>query len=241
MVLVQKELYAAYIGEYKEWKPWANTVLYIPFDQEYWATDQSWNWYTVTNGFTLWTYNNVYCARNTAVGNRIKTGITYTTQHWGNNVFTNPYTVNVRMYIESQPSSNYISWISWFASGGSYPQNNIWMETFTSYSWKAVWNVNTNYWIDYWKWVNVVCTVTPATSWYDYSLYLNWVFQATVNPSGFIGTPSWYHYINYLKVWTSTWSTTVWTCYSEYILENKARTAQEISEYYNITKANYWL
>lgn len=240
MPLKQVEPKKIYIWvDEQRYEPNANTVLYIPFNEEYWATDQSWNSYTVTSWFTLWTYNNVYCARNTNANNTIQTWITYNTQHQWNGIFTNPYTVNVWMYIESKPSSNYISWISWFLSGGNYPQHNIWMQTFTANS-NAVRNINTSYWINYWNWVNVVCTVSPATSWYNYSLYLNWVFQATVNP-GLSGTPSWNHYINYIKQGTTSWSTAVGTCYSEYILENKARTAQEVSDYYNMTKSNYGL
>jgi len=225
--------------EKQEWQPWENTVLYIPFDETYWATDQSWNSYTVTSGFTLGTYNNVYCARNTNVNNTIKTWIRYNTQYQWNSIFTNPYTVSVWMYIESKPSSNYISWISWFINGSTSPQHNIWMETFTMNS-GVVWNKNTNYWFDYWNWVNIICTVSPASSWYDYSLYLNWVFQNTYNDTG-TNLPSWDHYINYIIVGTTNWWTALWTCYSQYILENKARTAQEVADYYNLTKSNYGL
>ena len=68
-------------------------------------------------------------------------------------------------------------------------------------------------------------------NWNKLSWYVNWNFINTVTMS----TDQWsFQYstqYSELQPWT----------YWEIIVEDKARTAQEVSDYYNQTKANYWL
>ena len=84
-----------------------------------------------------------------------------------------------------------------------------------------------------WIWYNVVAT----QEWSTVKAYLNWEYigESTTRPSQ-------------IPTWWSLWAVHISSHSDKYIwyisnaiLENKARTAQEISDYYNQTKSNYWL
>jgi hypothetical protein len=78
---------------------------------------------------------------------------------------------------------------------------------------------------------------TRNSNW-DMKLYLNWEYQTTVSNNK---TPD---YSNgewlYLGLWRLTYYK-VNGYFKTLILEDKARTADEITNYYNLTKSNYWL
>ena len=63
------------------------------------------------------------------------------------------------------------------------------------------------------------------------TLYINWQQVKQVSAGSWTRLPYW------AIVWAngSNWDM------SNIIFENKARTAQEVSNYYNITKWKYWL
>jgi hypothetical protein len=79
-------------------------------------------------------------------------------------------------------------------------------------------------------WTNIVFTIT----WGKLKIYSNWTsyldtsFGNNVTGNLKIGVDDWWGFM------FSWWL-------SELIFENVARTAQEISDYYNNTKANYWI
>ena len=79
--------------------------------------------------------------------------------------------------------------------------------------------------------------ITVTFNWSNtIKLYMNWVLDGT-NSSGTV--PSW----SIIWVWGYTANNTnvrKWWI-SEVIVENKVRTDQEIANYYNRKKSNYWL
>ena len=79
--------------------------------------------------------------------------------------------------------------------------------------------------------------VTAVQEWNTVKGYLNWVlkWESTTRPNQ---TPTWW---SLWAVHETTHSDKYIWYMSDVILEDKARTAQEISDYYDFTKSNYWL
>lgn len=97
----------------------------------------------------------------------------------------------------------------------------------TSWNWLSVWN----YWYN--TWYNVVFTKT----WTTITVYVNGTQTNQFNYS------SWSDYTSsYLGIWwwTSSQSNFNGTI-KDFIVENKVRTVQEVADYYNSTKSDYWL
>jgi hypothetical protein len=84
-------------------------------------------------------------------------------------------------------------------------------------------------------WSNIVITQSSKT----YNIYINWVLVKSGTMSS--ANLTWTNFnIGYAYGNNSAVKRFIgWI--SEFIFENKARTADEISNYYNKTKSNYWL
>ena len=78
------------------------------------------------------------------------------------------------------------------------------------------------------QWHHIVLT----NNWSNIIWYVDWVAHSLWNPS----IPNFWNNLVYCS-----WSNTIDVTLSEFIIENKQRTAQEILNYYNNTKSNYWL
>ena len=79
---------------------------------------------------------------------------------------------------------------------------------------------------------------TTTWQWYHMAMWYDWTYS--------------YWYLNWQQVWKGTWWWFTWWWYiklghwidmtvSEYIGESVCWTAQEVSDYYDQTKANYWI
>ena len=223
-MLVQKELKNAYIGEYG-WKPWANTIAYYPLTDDF--NDYSWNSYNLTNNSTQLTtldwvkcvdMNNSYCTASFAV-----TSLPYTIVCW-NKAKTNWW--NKALAIQWQYSG------SW------------------GWSWVMIWEWSgTNYiWVRYGNATDQNGGISPYaidTNWHLYIVTFNtdWCYvyadwQQVWNPKQSLTnsvlntTP--------FRIWANYEWTVLWNGYMGItIIEDKVRTAQEISDYYNQTKSLY--
>lgn len=215
---VEKQIYPA------GWKPWANTVAYYPLNSTTNFTDQSWNGYDLTNSWgSITTFNWVSCAYysgSTSVYSQ-NTSITFWTTR----------TINFWVYVASN-RQNPIVW-TWAYSYWAYSTIVLWL---TPNGYASISNYQ-NYWLDgtknlSWGWVNMVWVV----NWSDWKVYTNWQLEL-----------SWWYTLNswsQLKIWWrlgGSGSEYFQWYVNEIILENKERTAQEISDYYNQTKSNYGL
>lgn len=221
----EKELQNAYIGEYPErWQPWVNTLFYA-----------SLNWNTNSE----WTLNP-----------------TFNSQSW---TITYPTTWNIQYaYLNSwkmvwdiwTPPTNTITfqtWVSWETawciavwaiSWGNNP-HNVGIQLYFSWNQRAVYTQNNTSWYGLWDSSN-------ANTWY----LITWVKDGTT--------------LTLYKNWASIWSVACASSFNQHtnlyianngaspisnvsmrvsdiILEDKARTAQEVADYYNLTKSNYWL
>ena len=208
------------------WQPWANTILYMPFKSD--LLDHSSNNISFTN-------TNVTLVDGTAYFNGSASLI--------NSSFTT--------YLSSMPFTCSI-WVK--VSSNTKDAGIIGAHKKVSWTW-GWWDIQTinsswyKYRLEVISWWAVLQTSAYST-WTRYLLtwvvasskterYINWVSQWTV---------SWWvaRFRSEFAIWQQRWdsSTSNWRCFTWYmsdlILENKARTAQEIADYYNLTKWNYW-
>ena len=221
MVLVQKEVQKVMTWkrgkEYKVWpggwQPWENTLLYLPMTDD--LLDHSGKWVSVTNNWNVQIQNSFWYFN----------GIS-SLDTWLNSFADKNHTINFRVkwwnsdtwMVSSNPcwitkwEVFYIS--NWYLSYSSYNGTEQFYRFWTYDSW----------------WHNLVFSY--------WALYYDWELKATTNYSYIWYSPFsiWWHAIN------SSCSRRYWTWYiSRVIIENKVRTAQEVSDYYNLTKHFYWL
>ena len=227
--------------EPKWWKPWANTVAYYPFTSTSTVNDMSGNNRNLTNnGTQFWTYGWVDCAYLPRVDSK--------KLYWTLPLTWNqPFTFNV--YINRQWNS-YRADGSWqiFVLGNVWTSSAcFWTTIIDSTSWEGS-SVYNKYRV--WTWWNDKTASQTNTVWewnmitvtnnsWDVKLYLNWtqILNQTIS-----------FYISADTFTIGSFPTTVWSQYqwfywymSNFIVENKVRTAQDISDYYNQTKSNYGL
>lgn len=216
-VMKEKELKNAYIGEYRV--PWANTIAYYPLTSSSTVNDQSWNGYNLTNNWASFgTYNGVDCGYfNNA--NAYKSWSLFT---W------NPtFTVSIRAKITTTSAWKNFWWF-WTANGaGCF---GLWLDRTTLYTWWWNNDRNTGYTFDT-NWHHVVFNYSSWSGivYVDWTAVYNWTWSPNIQN-------------DYTTIGSNAWLFDKRRGYlSEAIFEDKVRTAQEISNYYNSTKSNYWL
>ena len=203
----------------KRWTPWANTLIYYKFDWN--LNDSSWNnnnwtaWWTIT----YWTNYANLVSWYVTVPN-LTYNNTYTLSFWFKCTNLSQWT-----YIVDGLVPGYMFFRIWANGSPKY----IYASTdVPSYSWeKQLLNPADNNWH--------LVTQTSNASWVTY--YLDWVQKAT--SSSFSGS----YTMNWMRIGRDwNWANNnPWLYAWHFIIENKARTATEISDYYNLTKSNYWL
>lgn len=204
------------------WAPWANTIAYRPLNSTSTINDMKWHWtaYNLTASWnpsywTLWVTLTWQKLGLPSIPEQAKTVCCWLKiNSWNTWTYAAVYDLQI---------SGSILWRIWTKSG-----NNVFIAQSDKPSTKQ-WSLSNR---DDWKrkllcftWDNNVCT-----------LYINWQQEGTVN--------SWSSMPWQPIVWVMGWTINEWTqnCdISEFIIESVARTAQEVSDYYNLTKWNYWL
>ena len=208
-------------------QPWANTLAYYQFDNN--LNDSSWN----NRNFTVKTWT-----------------VTYSTTSWGakyayfnNSTWTNyyemslNYTAPMTVSFFFNPQADYGTWTStvhtifeiWYNQG--YCR---WFNTL-GISWDGISSVpfyamQTNQWY-------LVTYTRNGSSW---KMYINGTLNGSWTPNHTTGTRTVRVCIN--QVWNTNNSNFANNGYiSELIMEDKERTAQEISDYFNQTKSLYWI
>ena len=210
------------------WDPWNNTIAYYPLTSSTTTQDKSWNNRNLTNSWvTFWTYKWIDCAYSNMASLLYNSSFVTNLQN---------LTVSARAYYvwnwySWSGNYNQALWRWWSSSSENFwpyieNQYNPWLLVVSpGWFWRIQLTSNS-------KWVNVVVT-------YDYNnktaiMYVDGV-AGTSNTNA---NPPWWTYIR-IGGKTSTWWWYGWL--SEFIVEWKVWTAQEILDYYNNTKSNYWL
>lgn len=211
-------------------EPWENTILYMPFNND--LLDHS-------NNNIQFTNTNTVLENNTAYFNGSANLI--------NNSFTTylnsaPFTCSVRVKsktfnndsrligCEKATSSTWNWWsIAQISSSGNTYRAEMtawWSSTFR----QIFTPLNLN------EWDLLTYVKTPT----ELSLYKNGTLIWTQ-------TSTTWTFQTELSIWQGRWATSTsnrkyfnWWM-SNFIIESKARTAEEILEYYNGTKSNYWI
>jgi hypothetical protein len=229
----EKQIYPA------GWKPWANTIAYYPLETD--ANDYSWNNRNLTNSWITFS-NNVWVFDWNAMGY-------YTNQSIFNNLSSLTYSVRIN------PSS-----ITNWSSGGTLYKNPVITITdnaafqawdkclfLCSSSQASYYQYYNHQYYSYCDWLstNTWCLLTCTYDGTSMKIYKNWILWQSIN--------CWWSYHWYTNAALVIWQNLdvsgdaahiikryYWKM-SKVIIENKARTAQEIAEYYNQTKSTYWL
>lgn len=237
-----------YVGTTKvrpsEWKPWANTVAYRPLNSTTTVKDQSWNNYNLTQtGGSFGTYNGVNCFYNgggttgyftLTSGAKIPSGNASRTilmrvcptsvSSWGSRyIFSYGYN-------STTSTASYGIEIYMLAIGTISDRNY----RYSDWGWYGIWKTSV---ANEWALLNVVVSNSTLT------FYNNGVKTAgngfsNINTTAISNTRP----LKILRHYQDTGTAYQFRWYiSEVIIENKARTADEILAYYNQTKGNYWL
>lgn len=233
MVLVQKIIKKIYLGAKWWWTPWSDTLAYYPLTSTSTTSDMKWSGtaYDLSNVWwvTFWTYQGVDCANMT----------------WWSD-----YLQNTNVSVSSWANLTFSLWCYITGSNNYNLFFGLWYSRWDLYSW---WYHNSLSW--YWTalciwelqwWAETIATyssslinwrhlITCTYWWWVGKLYCDWTYFIQYNTS--IWNVSW------LYLWVNPNSTNenyIWYM-SEFILENKVWTADEIAEYYNDTKSLYWI
>jgi len=221
------ELKNAYIGEYIPWTPDASrTLLYLPLESN--ATDYSWNSVSTTPSdvtyASLWW---VMCANANGSSSKISIN-SDVIPNWAT-----AGTISAIVYLKSWTSndSRFIEY--------NRPNAFFWLNYNSWYAVYCVWQtgvVTTKVW-EYNQWIHMLATFD--SSWYE--MYCNWVLVNTwSSPSNVWWNPLWVEQNRYIfsdrdgihNFW-NWWG-------RELILENKKRSADDVSKYYQRIKAKLW-
>lgn len=208
-----------------EWLPWENTYLYYPLISN--ANDLSWN---SRNGTISWTAN----WNNGAVFNadwRIKSV----------DVFPSSFTVSVWVKKGTGSASEQVLWAKRTKSGATIDNRCRWglvfdasntlkcfvpKSDYSSQTRESLWSIDTT------NWHNIVYTYENSTRKVYVDTVLKWNYSRLFNASTNFWLWIWW--------WYDGTNNMVWT-EKDFIIESVARTADEISNYYNTLKSNYWI
>jgi hypothetical protein len=211
------------------WKPWANTVLYLPLKEN--IQEKSWN--------SIWdTY--ILSASGTITFDSSVANIPVAYFNWSSWIQTSPsyttaYSTNtLSCWVRYNSYSNMPAILRRW-SVNLYVQNTwITYEIFSSW-WHAYAYQNSSYLS-----TNTRQLLTLTSDGNKSYCYLNWVQIWTINyaPTQSDGGR------NRPCIWNNVWDSNnrklTWYI-SNVIWESKCWTADEVLAYYNQTKANYWL
>lgn len=221
-------------------QPWANTLVYYNIDDNDTTTtiyDKSWNNYDAT-----WSSTGSYVVDSNA--GRVAYFNWQYADTWAVIDFGNNFTFNVWINQTVAPSSRDYQTIFWeWASSSTLP--SVWMDfrdgstkLFGFADWTGnliILNVSTTADLNTWMLLSMV-----LDSW-TLTIYKNWVSLGNLanvpNPTYNI---SWWATFA-LSRWRN-WDLNVFNWYiKEFIGEDKARTSQEIQDYFDQTKWDYWI
>lgn len=216
------------------WQPWANTLAYYPLETD--TNDYSWNnrnlinnWITFDGGVWVFDGNAIWYYTNNSLWNSLN-NFTYS-------VYVNPSSI-VSWAVDWDPNINRIISIIQNGNMGTFDKS------------LSLCNSSQAQWYNYYNWqLQIYATWISINTWYyltytfdgsNITIYKNWTLEQSI--------ACWWSYTGYtqatLCVWNDTDRNQIKKYYgkiSNVIIENTARTAQEISDYYNQTKADYWL
>ena len=220
-------------------QPWVNTIAYYPLDSVNTVNDMSWNWYDLT---LIWTadfntYQWVDCF-NSQWTWRMECSSLTLADIW--NVFSAMAWVytpdrqdhNERWILWATDNSLWFKWFDLFESYYSW-QNQ-------AYRWETLWSSNKSIFVDepFWQWYHLCLTYEDWTN--NQKLYINGVLEWEDTNTMYLSSSAIFRVAARVWVNGSWWVDVIRSWWlSNIILEDKVRTAQEITDYFNQTKSLY--
>lgn len=234
MVLVQKEVIKIMKGTTQIrpawWQPWANTIAWYPLDSTNTINDKSWNGYNLTNSWiTFGTNWWVDCANMTTNVYAYSTSIPLPS-------WNNARTISYWFYNTSNNNDTY-----WCAYGSHWtglffaPRINGWNYSFMGYAR----DFNTSTSVPTWVWQLVTLTYNWSTVVYYINGTKIYYSNLSLNTTAVWNTRKFVIWCR-LDASATPWNYVTWYM-SNMVLENVDWTEQEVSDYYDLTKSNYWL
>ncbi len=231
-----------------EWKPWANTLLYYDFENDSWTTvTNKGTWWSTMNWTASWITFETLSSWKKVAQNTSSSRNNWIMSNWTQTV---PSSVTQWCWIKSSSSTSSRSWVFGFWwNGGSYlldcNANGAW----TQFIWyKALPSPE--------AWVFFALNSTSSTdgNWH----LVTWTYDSvngnkfyidaqektmTRNQWSTSSDPTVLQAMN-IRIMQSNstgndWSF-VWQCWC-YWLEDKSWTSEDITNYYNQTKWDYWI
>lgn len=225
MTIIQMSSYGQSGGGGWWRQPWANTLLYCPLNSTDTYTDQSWNnVQTTSNWVSFWTYVWVDCA--------------YFDFNWSHKIviptiaWTFTYmTMSVWSYMTNNNAVTQIFMIEWNNTNLSLQPSSSWQLQSQTYDGGDHYVTDGN---GLNAWHHQVVVWDNGTSY----LYVDGQFIWSDNTSsiinmGILDGAMWWHAAENNNIFA------YWWYLSNAILEDKARTAQEVADYFNQTKFLY--
>ena len=209
-------------------QPWANTVAYYPLNSTTTVNDLSWNSRNLTNSWvTFGDYNWVNCAsfNGNSYMYRSESLFTgsqdFTVNLWYNRTSDSQNHWNIFSVWTYDTTNSFIIWL-W---------NDIWADFLKVMFWGWDNDRNTGYFPTKDVWLNIVATHKNWTV----KLYVNW--QSEYSGAVSYTIQSWFTWI-----WCGVQKNNamIWKL-SNIIVENVVWSATDVANYYNDTKANYWI
>lgn len=200
--------------------PWENTISYFPFREDF--ADHKWNRTLTVNDCTI--------DNGSAKINSQSSYMTLSSTIWWSDI-----TINLRYYYWAY--STWWWWNTLFARKG-WTYHHLLIPA-TSSSW-TVWQVGfyNSWWypwnevLQLWEWYNIIV----VKSWNNQKIYINSKLVEDSNSSFNNNSYPIWIIANY-DSWQSQWAQ---GRMSELFFENKLWTQEEIDEYFNMSKAEYW-
>lgn len=221
MGTIEREIKNIYIWWYK-WIPWENTLAYFPFNDD--LLDHSWNWVTLSN--------TSYLSKQTL-------GYKWQFSQW-----------NTWYSIMAEFSNSNAKFISvWYnVSSSSWNSTILCMQKYWAV-WYNTSHLNSNLSGKIAIFTNSSRSIWATANWmsfnarHHFTIWYDWS-KVLISKDGVQSTLynwSWYNFGNSVQiVWW--WNNTNMIAFvSEFICESECWSADEISKYYNSTKANYWI
>ena len=217
------------------WQPWVNTVAYYPLTATSTTSDLSWNNYTLSwNGtYSFGDYAGVSCCYIN-VGSFSANITSVTASDW--------ITESIWYYEENTPINDNWLVMSFITNTSEWGGSINWIDRAKWRPWWKQWfiwliddglNASTSgYSVTWGTWYHLCYTYSGSTM----SLYVNWTLVWTATKTD-----------NKDTKWCVVLSRSVDLdrgirgYVSNAIFEDKARTAQEVSDYFDLTKWDYWI
>lgn len=201
---------------------WDTKVAYFPLEEDW--NDKWKNWISITKAWTI-TFTTLSSWKKVA---NFQSWTVYTGSDFMQKYLPKSYTVSYWYTVNNSNTNRrnqfYIWW--WFQTLECWATTleKNWATKLYYYWDGSEWSTHHSWWI------NAVITVEEQSS---AKMYINWSLYTSHSTS----PSTWF-----LGIWYAAWSWDYHNWYmSEFIVDGKVRTTTEISNYYNQTKANYWL